>query len=79
MSKLNTVCQAVFILAVVGTPQFSWPRAWEVFLGALVLATVVVSGLDYVLVYGRMAAEHARSRRRVVRNGGRPPRGSKPA
>jgi cardiolipin synthase len=79
VSKLNTVCQAIFILVVVATPQFSWPLAWQMFLGALVLVTVVVSGIDYVLVYSRMAAEHTRSRRRVVRTGGRPPRGSKPA
>lgn len=78
VSKLNTLCQAIFILVVVGTPQFSWPPAWEVFLGALVFVMVAVSGLDYVLVYGRLAAEHARSRR-VVRTGGRPRRGSKPA
>ena len=79
VSKLNTLCQVIFILVVIGAPQFSWPRVWETFLGALVLVTVVVSGLDYVLAYSRLAAEHAKSRRRVVRTGGRPPRGSKPA
>jgi cardiolipin synthase len=79
VSKLNTLCQALFILVVIGTPQFSWPPGWEIFLGALVFVTVAVSGIDYVLVYGRLAAEHARSRRRLVPTGGRPPRGSKPA
>jgi len=79
VSKLNTLCQVIFILVVIGTPQFSWPVAWETFLGALVCVTVAVSGLDYVLAYSRLAAEHAKSRRRVVRNGGRPPHGSKPA
>jgi len=79
VSKLNTLCQVIFILVVIGTPQFSWPPAWQTFLGALVFVTVAVSGLDYVLVYSRLAAEHARSRDRVVRTGGRPPRGSKPA
>jgi cardiolipin synthase (CMP-forming) len=79
VSKLNTLCQVIFILVVIGTPQFSWPTAWQTFLGALVFVAVAVSGLDYVLVYSRAAAEHARSRDRVVRTGGRPPRGSKPA
>ena len=79
VSKLNTLCQAIFILVVIGTPQFSLPPAWQTFLGALVFVTVVVSGLDYVLTYSRLAAEDARSRRRIPRTGGRPPRGSKPA
>lgn len=73
MSKLNTLCQVIFILVVIGTPQFSWPPVWQTFLGALVFVTVAVSGLDYVLVYSRLAAEHARSRCRVVRPGGSKP------
>jgi cardiolipin synthase len=79
VSKMNTLCQVIFIVVVVGGPQFSWPPTWETFLGALVFVTVAVSGLDYVLVYSRLAAECARSRHRIVRTGGRPPRGSKPA
>jgi len=79
VSKLNTLCQVMYILVVVGTPQFSWPLAWETFFGALVFVTVAVSGLDYVLAYSRMAAEHAKTRRRIMSTGGRPPRGSKPA
>jgi cardiolipin synthase (CMP-forming) len=73
VSKLTTLCQVIFILVVIGTPQFSWPPAWQTFLGALVFVTVAVSGLDYVLVYSRMAAEHGRSRDRVVRTGGSKP------
>jgi cardiolipin synthase (CMP-forming) len=73
VSKLNTLCQVIFIVVVIGTPQFSWPPAWQTFLGALVFVTVAVSGLDYVLVYSRMAAEQARSRDRVVRTGGSKP------
>ena len=73
VSKLNTLCQVIFILVVIGTPQFSWPLAWQTFLGALVFVTVAVSGLDYVLAYSSMAAEHARSRRKVVRAGGSKP------
>jgi cardiolipin synthase (CMP-forming) len=57
ISKFNTLCQAAFILAVVGSAEFSAPPAWVVlWLGALVFATVVVSGIDYVLVYGKRAA-----------------------
>jgi len=73
VSKLNTLCQVIFIVVVIGTPQFSWPPAWQTFLGALVFVTVAVSGLDYVLAYSRLAAEQARSRRRVVRTGGSKP------
>jgi cardiolipin synthase len=57
ISKINTLCQAAFILAVVGAAEFSTPPAWvSLWLGALVFATVIVSGIDYVLVYGRRAA-----------------------
>jgi cardiolipin synthase (CMP-forming) len=63
ISKLNTLCQATYVLAVIGARQFSWPVRWTVLsLGALVFVTVVVSGIDYVLVYGRQAAEQARAR-----------------
>lgn len=56
VSKFNTLCQAAFILAVVGREQFSLPPAWVVaVLGALVFVTVTVSGIDYVLIYGRRA------------------------
>jgi cardiolipin synthase (CMP-forming) len=56
VSKLNTLCQIMFILAVIGALQFAWPAAWVVVaLGALVLVAVTISGLDYVLVYGRLA------------------------
>ncbi len=73
VSKLNTLCQVIFILVVIGTPQFSWPLAWQTFLGALVFVTVAVSGLDYVLVYSRLAAAHAGSQRRAVSGGGSRP------
>jgi cardiolipin synthase (CMP-forming) len=63
-SKLNTFCQIVFCLAVVAEAAFAWPtEATITALGALVLVTTAVSGLDYVLVYARRAlsAAHARS------------------
>jgi len=57
VSKFNTLCQGAFILAVVGLAEFSVPAAWvPLWLGALVFATVIISGIDYVLVYGRRAA-----------------------
>jgi cardiolipin synthase (CMP-forming) len=56
VSKFNTLCQAAFIMAVVGRAEFSIPPASLVmWLGALVFVTVTVSGIDYVLIYGRRA------------------------
>jgi cardiolipin synthase len=61
VSKFNTLCQGAFILAVVGRAAFDWPPGWAATgLGGLVLATIVVSGMDYVLTYGRLAARQAR-------------------
>jgi cardiolipin synthase (CMP-forming) len=60
ISKVNTLCQAAFILLVVSRAKFSLPPEWVVTcLGALVFATVAVSGIDYALVYGRRAAARA--------------------
>jgi cardiolipin synthase len=57
ISKINTLCQAACILAVVSHAKFLMPPEWTIsWLGALVFATVAVSGIDYVLVYGRRAA-----------------------
>jgi cardiolipin synthase len=73
VSKFNTLCQAAFILAVVGREEFAVPPAWAVqVLGALVFGTVVVSGIDYVLTYGRRASGLARLRA-ATRAGDRPP------
>jgi cardiolipin synthase (CMP-forming) len=56
VSKCNTLFQAAYILAVVARAKFGLPPLWvELWLGALVFAIVVVSGIDYVLVYGRRA------------------------
>jgi len=63
VSKFNTLCQAAFILAVVGREEFAVPSAWVVMLlGALVFVTVMVSGIDYILIYGRRALGTARPR-----------------
>jgi cardiolipin synthase len=77
LSKFNTLCQAAFIMAVVGREEFSVPPAWVVVvLGALVFVTVVVSGIDYVLIYSRRALSLARPRgtaRAATRAGDRRP------
>jgi cardiolipin synthase len=63
ISKINTLCQAALIMAVVGRQEFGIPPAWAVMvLGALVFATVVVSGIDYVLVYGPRALKQMKLR-----------------
>jgi cardiolipin synthase len=63
LSKFNTLCQAAFILAVVGREEFRVPPAWVVVvLGALVFVTVTVSGIDYILIYGRRAMGLAKPR-----------------
>jgi cardiolipin synthase (CMP-forming) len=74
ISKLNTLCQVIFILAVIGALRFSWPSPWVALpLGALVFVTVVVSGMDYVLVYGRQAIVQARARHAQAHPGAAPP------
>ena len=63
VSKFNTLCQAAYIMAVVGREEFSVPPAWAAtLLGALVFVTVVVSGIDYVLIYSRRALGVAKPR-----------------
>jgi len=57
VSKINTLCQASFVLCVVARAQFPQSPGWvEAGLGALVFVTTVVSGIDYVMTYGRRAA-----------------------
>ncbi|HKS56954.1 MAG TPA: CDP-alcohol phosphatidyltransferase family protein [Steroidobacteraceae bacterium] len=64
ISKLNTLCQIIFLLLVVAgrAVDFAPPIAIMV-LGALVFVTTVVSGLDYVITYSRRAIEVSRRRR----------------
>ena len=72
VSKCNTLFQAAYILAVVGRAEFAVPHAWVVLcLGALVFATVVVSGLDYVMVYGRRAVQAIAAREAARSTGAR--------
>ena len=70
VSKLNTLCQIAYLLAVIAAQQYSRPAAWIILaLGALVFVTVVVSGIDYVLVYGARAAAQSRLRRALPGDG----------
>ena len=63
VSKFNTLCQAAYILSVVVRELYSAPAAWVVTgLGALAFVTMAVSGMDYVLIYGRRALRLATSR-----------------
>jgi cardiolipin synthase (CMP-forming) len=64
LSKINTLCQALFILCVIARQQFSQPDPWAIVaLGALTFLTTAVSGIDYVLHYGKAALAESRSRR----------------
>lgn len=71
VSKLNTLCQALYVLSVIARQQFAAPPAWVVvMLGAVAFVTIAVSGIDYVLRYGKAALQGARSRRTTMRAGG---------
>lgn len=63
-SKLNTVVQILFVVAVVGQAAYPVLPQWPILaLGALVLITTVVSGVDYVATYVRKAIAISRTRR----------------
>lgn len=56
ISKLNTTLQLLFLVFVLSRAGFGWPDAISItVLGAAVLVTVVISGLDYVLSWSRRA------------------------
>jgi cardiolipin synthase len=56
VSKLNTALQMLFVLFVLSRAGFDWPDSITItLLGAAVLVTVVVSGVDYVLSWTRRA------------------------
>jgi cardiolipin synthase len=60
VSKFNTLCQGAFVLVVVASAAFDWPPPWvSLALGALTFVTIAISGMDYVLTYGRLAARNA--------------------
>lgn len=56
ISKLNTTLQLLFLLFVLSRAGFGWPEEITItVLGAAVLVTVVISGVDYVLSWSRRA------------------------
>jgi cardiolipin synthase len=56
VSKLNTALQLLFLLFVISRAGFGWPDEISItVLGASVLVTVVISGVDYVLSWSRRA------------------------
>lgn len=60
ISKLNTALELLFILFVLSRAGFNWPAEITItILGAAVLVTVVVSGIDYVWSWTRRA--HSRT------------------
>jgi cardiolipin synthase len=58
ISKLNTVLQLLFIVFVLSNAGFGWPDQIAItVIGAGVLVTLVVSGIDYVWSWSRRARE----------------------
>ncbi|HEU5468688.1 MAG TPA: CDP-alcohol phosphatidyltransferase family protein [Steroidobacteraceae bacterium] len=63
-SKINTLVQLAYVIAVVWQAAFANLPGWLVQgLGAGVLVTTVVSGVDYVMTYARKAVAVSRARR----------------
>ncbi|MBT8108846.1 MAG: CDP-alcohol phosphatidyltransferase family protein [Gammaproteobacteria bacterium] len=56
ISKLNTALQMLFVLFVLSRAGFAWPEKITItVLGASILVTVVISGVDYVWSWSRRA------------------------
>ncbi|MDH3620633.1 MAG: CDP-alcohol phosphatidyltransferase family protein [Gammaproteobacteria bacterium] len=56
ISKLNTALQMLFVLFVLSRAGFNWPDQITItVLGAAILVTVVISGVDYVWSWSRRA------------------------
>lgn len=56
ISKVNTALQMLFVLFVISRAGFAWPDQITItLLGAAILVTVVISGVDYVLSWTRRA------------------------
>ncbi|MGH8136411.1 MAG: CDP-alcohol phosphatidyltransferase family protein, partial [Steroidobacteraceae bacterium] len=66
-SKLNTLIQLLFVIAVVGRAASPAVPEWLIVgLGAFVFVTTVVSGVDYIVTYVRKAIAVSRARRAGV-------------
>jgi len=58
ISKINTALQLLFLLFVLSRAGFGWPEQITItILGAAILVTVVISGVDYVWSWTRRARE----------------------
>lgn len=58
ISKLNTVLELLLILFVLSRAAYGWPDAITItVLGAAVLVTVIISGVDYVWSWSRRARQ----------------------
>jgi cardiolipin synthase len=58
ISKLNTALQLLFLLFVLSRAGFGWPDEISItVLGASILVTVVISGVDYVWSWARRARQ----------------------
>ena len=56
VSKLNTALQLLFLMFVLSRAGFGWPDEITItVLGAAILVTVVISGVDYVWSWSRRA------------------------
>jgi cardiolipin synthase len=67
VSKLNTLVQLLFVIAVVWGAAFPRFPEWIIVAGgALVFFTTIVSGVDYVQAYVRKAIIVSRARRGAV-------------
>ena len=56
ISKLNTALQILFVLFVLSRAGFDWPEKITItVLGASILVTVVISGVDYVWSWSKRA------------------------
>ncbi len=63
-SKVNTFFQLTYVIGVVASAAAPIvPQAWVMLLGATVLVTTVVSGVDYTATYVRKAVAVSRARR----------------
>ncbi len=59
ISKVNTICQLLYIVFVIAHQASGWPPEIGILLsGAAVLLTSLVSGFDYVIRWGAKAAAH---------------------
>lgn len=66
ISKLNTALQLLFIVFVLSHAAFGWPDPIAItIIGAGVLVTIVVSGIDYVVSWARRAREAGHSSART--------------